>query len=300
MKNNAQTHRNFDGSRNFAALMALPALLTMLFMTVYPMLSTVYYSFTDFRLLRKNIRFIGLKNYADLLTNEYFLASVWNTIKFTVLSVMFEIALGFLMALYVNSLKSIRMQKFMRTAFLIPYLVPTVTAALGWRMMLSPNYGIINELFTALNIPVHNWFRDIDTAFGTLVVIDVWQNAPFVFLLVYAAMQTIPQDQYKAARVDGAGTFAQIWHITIPNLKTALTLCALLRTIDTFRIFDKVNLLTGGGPAGSTTTITQYIYMSGIKSLKFGIGSACAVIMTLIVLALSGIYIRDVISQKGI
>ena len=112
-------------------------------------------------------------------------------------------------------------------------------------------------------------------------------------------MQSIPTDQYKAARIDGAGTLAQIWYITIPNLKTALTLCTLLRTIDTFRIFDKVNLLTGGGPAGSTTTITQYIYNNGIKSLKFGMGSACAIVMTILVLVLSCMYIKDVMNQKG-
>ncbi|MBQ9432744.1 MAG: sugar ABC transporter permease, partial [Synergistaceae bacterium] len=250
-------------NRNFALYMVLPALAVMLIMTVWPMLSTVYYSFTDFRLLRRNISYIGLKNYASLLTNEYFLASVWNTVKFTLLTVSFEVVLGFFTALYVNSLKNLRLQKILRTVFLLPYLFPTVTVALSWRMMLSPNYGIVNQFLALLNLPVYNWFRDIHTAFGMLVVIDVWQNTPFVFLMIYAAMQSIPTDQYKAARIDGAGTLAQIWYITIPNLKTALTLCTLLRTIDTFRIFDKVNLLTGGGPAGSTTTITQYIYNNG-------------------------------------
>ena len=279
--------------------MVLPALLAMLIMTVYPMLSTVYYSFTDFRLLRKNINFTGLKNYINLLTNEYFIASIWNTVKFSLLSVSFEMIAGFFVALYVNSLKSIRLQKIMRTLILLPYLLPTVTAALSWRMMLSPNYGVVNNVLSALGLPVYNWFHDIHTAFMMLVVIDVWQNTPFVFLMIYAAMQSIPADQYKAARIDGAGTLAQIWYITIPNLKTALTLCTLLRTIDTFRIFDKVNLLTGGGPAGSTTTITQYIYNNGIKSLKFGIGSACAIIMTVLVLILSSMYIRDVMNQKG-
>ncbi len=285
--------------KNFARLMVLPALAVMLIMTVWPMLSTLYYSFTDFRLLRRNISFIGLKNYINLLTNEYFLASVWNTVKFTLLTVSLEVVLGFFTALYVNSLKSLRIQKILRVVILLPYLFPTVTAALSWRMMLSPNYGIVNQFLSTLGLPVFNWFRDIRTAFGMLVVIDVWQNMPFVFLMLYAAMQTIPADQYKAAKIDGAGTLAQIWYITIPNLKTALTLCTLLRTIDTFRIFDKVNLLTGGGPAGSTTTITQYIYNNGIKSLKFGIGSACAIIMTILVLILSSMYIKDVMNQKG-
>ena len=286
--------------KRFAVFMVLPALAVMLIMTVYPMASTIYYSFTDFRLLRRNISFTGLKNYASLLSNEYFLASVWNTVKFSLLAVTFEVVLGFLTALYVNSLKSLRLQKVLRTVILLPYLLPTVTAALSWRMMLSPNYGIVTQCLAPMGLPVHNWFRDIHTAFAMLVVIDVWQNMPFVFLMVYAALQSIPQEQYKAARIDGAGTIAQVWYITLPNLRTALMLCTLLRTIDTFRIFDKVNLLIGGGPAGSTTTITQYIYNSGIKSLKFGMGSACAIIMTGLVLVLSALYVRDIMNQRSI
>lgn len=285
------------GSRNFAILMVLPALLVMLVMTIYPMISTVYYSFTDFRLLRRNINFVGIKNYTNLLSNEYFIASIWNTVKFSLLSVTFEIVFGFLLALYVNSIRHVKLQKILRIFIMLPYLLPTVTVALSWRMMLSPNYGIINQFLTACNIPVFNWFRDIHTAFYVLVVIDVWQNTPFVFLMLYAAMQSIPQDQYKAAKVDGAGKFITVWYITLPNLNNAIMLCVLLRTIDSFRIFDKVNLLTGGGPAGSTTTITQYIFNNGIKSLKFGIGSACAIIMTCLVLILSGIYVRDIIHQ---
>ena len=168
--------------------------------------------------------------------------------------------IGLVMALFVNSLK--RGQKTMRTLLLLPYLLPTVTVALSWRMMLSPNYGIVNQVLQALHLPVFNWFSDIRTAFGMLVLIDVWQSAPFVFLLLYAALQSVPQG----------------------------------RTIDSFRLFDKVNLLTGGGPANSTSTITQYLYNYGIKSLDFGFGSAGAIVMTILVLILSSVYIKRAIS----
>lgn len=289
-----------QGNRQFAHLMMLPTLLTMLAMTVYPMISTIGYSLTNFKLLKKDVRFIGLQNYKNLLGNEYFQSAIWVTVKFALLAVFFEMLLGFLFALYVNSLRSRRVQKFLRTVLLLPYLLPAVTVALGWRMMLSPNYGIVNQWLSSWNLPVYNWFSDIRTAFGMLVVIDIWQNAPFVFLLVYASMQSVPQDQYMAAKVDGAGRLATLWYVTIPNLRTSLALCALLRTIDSFRIFDKVNLLTGGGPAGSTTTITQYIYNFGIKSLKFGLGSAGALVMTAIVLLLSSLYIKNALRSKGL
>ena len=300
MTTNREKQLKTLGSRKFSTMMMLPTLITMVIMTVYPMISTILYSFTNFRLLKKNTQFVGFQNYANLLSNEYFQSAILVTVKFTVLSVIFEMLLGFLFALYVDSLKSKKVQTVMRIFLLLPYLLPAVTVALSWRMMLSANYGIVNQWLTALHLPVYNWFSDIHTAFGMLVVIDIWQNSPFVFLLLYASLQSVPKDQYKAAKMDGAGRLSTLWYITIPNLKTSLALCALLRTIDSFRIFDKVNLLTGGGPANSTTTITQYIYNYGIKSLKFGLGSAGALIMTVIVLVLSSLYIKNALKTKGI
>ena len=266
-------------------------------MTAYPLFFTLVYSFTDYNLLRslKNgSHFIALQNYTKLLSDPYFQQSILNTVKFTILAVIFEVFIGLVMALFVNSLK--RGQKTMRTLLLLPYLLPTVTVALSWRMMLSPNYGIVNQVLQALHLPVYNWFSDIHTAFGMLVLIDVWQSAPFVFLLLYAALQSVPQSQYEAARIDGANRFKILFYVTLPNIKNSLALCALLRTIDSFRLFDKVNLLTGGGPANSTSTITQYLYNYGIKSLDFGFGSAGAIVMTVLVLLLSSVYIKRAIS----
>ena len=280
-------------SRSFGIKMLSPTMIVLLVMTAYPLFFTVYYSLTDYNLLkqlRKPANFIGLKNYADLLQNEYFQQAIWNTVKFTVLAVVFEMLIGFALALLVHSLT--RGQKVMRILLLLPYLLPTVTVALSWRMMLSPNYGIVNQVLQALHLPVYNWFSDIKTAFGMLVLIHVWQSAPFVFLLLYAALQSVPQGQYEAARIDGANAFKTLFYVTIPNIKNSLALCALLRTIDSFRLFAKVNLLTGGGPANSTATITQYLYNFGISSLNFGFGSAGAVIMTVLVLFLSSFYIK--------
>lgn len=292
-----QTLKRNKATTRFGLTMVSPTLLVLMVMTAYPLLFTLFYSFTDYNLLR-NLRtpakFIALENYTDLLKNAYFQQSVLNTVKFTILVVIFEMLVGFAMALLVNSLR--RGQKLMRTLLLLPYLLPTVTVALSWRMMLSPNYGIVNQFLTSLNLPVYNWFSDMKTAFGMLVLIDVWQSAPFVFLLLYAALQAVPQTQYEAARIDGAGRIQTLFYVTIPNIKNSLALCALLRTIDSFRLFDKVNLLTGGGPANSTSTITQYLYNYGIKSLDFGFGSAGAIVMTIMVLILSSVYIKRALS----
>ena len=285
--NSAQAATN-----RFGIGMLTPTLIVLLVMTAYPLIFTFVYSFTDYNYLKgtENASFVLFDNYVSLFKNGYFQQAVWNTIKFTILAVVLEMALGLLIAVFVNSLK--RGQKIMRTLLLLPYLLPAVTVALSWRMMLSANYGIINQFLKGLGLPVFNWFMDTKTAFGTILLIDVWQNVPFVFLLLYASLQSVSENQYEAARIDGAGFFQQFWYITLPNIKGSLALCALLRTIDTFRLFEKVNVLTGGGPAGTTTTITQFLYTYGIKSLDFGFGSAGAIAMTLLVLILSSFYIK--------
>ena len=285
--NSAQAATN-----RFGIGMLTPTLIVLLVMTAYPLIFTFVYSFTDYNYLKgtENASFVLFDNYVSLFKNGYFQQAVWNTIKFTILAVVLEMALGLLIAVFVNSLK--RGQKIMRTLLLLPYLLPAVTVALSWRMMLSANYGIINQFLKGLGLPVFNWFMDTKTAFGTILLIDVWQNVPFVFLVLYASLQSVSENQYEAARIDGAGFFQQFWYITLPNIKGSLALCALLRTIDTFRLFEKVNVLTGGGPAGTTTTITQFLYTYGIKSLDFGFGSAGAIVMTLLVLILSSFYIK--------
>jgi len=272
--------------------MLTPTMLVLLVMTAYPLLSTLIYSFTDYNYLKgaEKASFIALGNYTKLFKHTYFRQAVLNTVKFTILAVIFEMVLGLLVAVFIQSLR--RGQKTMRTLLLLPYLLPAVTVALSWRMMLSSNYGIINQFLSGLGLPVFNWFMDTKTAFGMILLIDVWQNVPFVFLLLYASLQSVPEGQYEAARIDGAGVIQQFCYVTIPNIKNSLALCALLRTIDTFRLFEKVNVLTGGGPANTTSTITQYLYNYGIKSLDFGFGSAGAIVMTLLVLILSSFYIK--------
>ena len=282
------------GEKAFPRLMITPTLLVLIIMTAYPLIFTFIYSFTDYNYLKPQAtQFTGLTQYINLFKNGYFRQAVLNTIKFTVLAVCFEMVLGLLVAVFVNSLR--KGQKTMRTLLLLPYLLPAVTVALSWKMMLSQNYGIVNQVLNFFNLPVYNWFMDTRTAFGTILLIDVWQNVPFVFLLLYASLQAVPSTQYEAARIDGAGTVQQFFYITIPNIKSGLALCALLRTIDTFRLFEKVNVLTGGGPAGTTATITQFLYNYGISNLKFGFGSAGAVVMTVLVLILSSFYIKRAI-----
>ena len=272
--------------KTFAILMESPTFVILTVLSIYPFVYTLYYSLTNFYYISKDgLDFVGLKNYADLVRNPYFIRAVINTIKFTVACTLLETVAGVAVAVYVNGLRHFK--KTMRTILLLPNLLPPVTAALIWKIMLSNNYGIINEFLRFMHIPVFNWFFDTRTAMPVIILIDVWQCMPFVFLLIYASLQTVPQTLYEAAKIDGANKWHEFRYITMPCISGAVVLCLLLRTIDSFRMFDKINILTGGGPANTTATITQFIYTYGIKSLKFGYGSAGAVVMAAIVLMLS-------------
>jgi multiple sugar transport system permease protein len=277
--------------------MTMPTAILLAVMSLFPLLFTLYYSFTDYYYLSKDgAQWSGLANFIRLVKDAYFRQAVWNTVKFTVICTIVETSLGLAIAIFVHGMR--RGKKAMRTLLLLPYLLPSVTVALIWQIMLSGNYGIINGLLKTLGLPVFNWFFDVKTAFGTIVFIDIWQSTPFVFLLMYATLQGVPESQYEAARLDGAGKWKQFLHITLPSIKGGLFICLLLRTIDTFRLFEKVNILTKGGPSNTTATITQYLYLNGIRSLKFGFGSAMAVVMTVLVFALSALYIRKALSSE--
>lgn len=277
--------------KTFAILMESPTFVILTVLSIYPFVYTLYYSLTNFYYISKDgLDFVGLKNYADLVRNPYFIRAVINTIKFTVACTLLETVAGIAVAVYVNGLRHFK--KTMRTILLLPNLLPPVTAALIWKIMLSNNYGIINEFLRFMHIPVFNWFFDTRTAMPVIILIDVWQCMPFVFLLIYASLQIVPQTLYEAAKIDGANKWHEFRYITMPCISGAVVLCLLLRTIDSFRMFDKINILTGGGPANTTATITQFIYTYGIKSLKFGYGSAGAVVMAAIVLLLSIQYIK--------
>ena len=271
--------------------MSLPTVIILAFLTVFPLGYTIYYSFTNFNMLKpKTLKFIGLSNFEKILADPYFQQALLNTLRFMVLAVILETGIGLLVALLVNSLT--KGQKLIRTLLLLPVVLPPVTVALIWRIMLSNNYGIINKLLELIGIAPVSWLNDVRTAFYCILVIDVWQYMPFAFLLIYASLQSVPESQYEAAQIDGANAFHRFWYITIPNIMCGIVLVILLRSIDSIRLFDKVNILTRGGPANTTATITQYIYNYGVGNYRIGFSSAGAIVMTLIVLLISSLYVK--------
>jgi multiple sugar transport system permease protein len=275
----------------YAYIMSSPTMLILTALSIFPLGFVIWYSMTDYYYLSTSApEFVGFANYTKVINDPYFRQALWNTLKFTVLAVLFEVAIGLGMAVLINSV--MKQQKLIRTTTLLPMLLPPVTVALIWQIMLSNNYGLLNNLLEMFGLAPVNWLMDVKTAFYAILVIDIWQYTPFAFLLLYAALQSIPSGQYEAASIDGAGAWKQFVHITIPNITVNVIMVVLLRVIDTFRLFDKVNILTKGGPSNSTATITQYIYQYGVKMLQVGLGSSASVIMTILVLILAFGYIR--------
>ncbi len=276
----------------YAYLMSSPAMLVITVLSIFPLLFILWYSLTDYYYLSTRApKFILFDNFVKLFKDQYFLQALGNTLRFTALAVFFEVLLGLAVAVLVKSAN--KAQKALRTMTLLPTLLPPVTVALIWQIMLSNNYGLLNNLLGVFGLSPVNWLMDVNTAFYAILVIDIWQYTPFAFLLLYAAMQGIPQGQSEAAAIDGAGKWSQFRFVTVPNIMRNIIMVSLLRVIDTFRLFDKVNILTKGGPANTTATITQYIYHNGVNMFKVGFASAASVMMTLIILTLAAGYIRQ-------
>ena len=275
----------------FAYLMSAPSMLVLTVLSVFPLGFILWYGLTDYNCLSLSApKFLLFRNYEQLFRDRYFLQALGNTLRFTLLAVLLETGLGLSTAVFVKSLRS--RQKLIRTLTLTPTLLPPVTVALIWQIMLSNHNGLINNALGFLGIGPYNWLLDVRTAFFAILVIDVWQYTPFAFILLYAALQGVPLDLYEAASIDGAGAWGRFAHVTLPSIAKNVVMVLLLRVIDTFRLFDKVNILTKGGPANTTATITQYIYHNGVHMFKVGYASAASVVMTLLILALAYGYVR--------
>lgn len=284
--------------RRFGFSLLFPSVVVLIFLTVFPMIFIFLTSFTDFYFLSKDTpNFIGIDNYIDVFGDRYFLQSVFNTLKFMFLAVIFEVLIALFLANLVNSIRYLT--KLIRSFILLPYLLPPVTTALIWQMMFSNNEGIVNKIIEIFGFNAQNWLQDPSTALYAILFIDIWQYMPFVFLILYTAILNAPKEQYEAAKLDGASEWQQFIYVTVPNILPAILMAVVLRMIDTFRLFDKVNILTGGGPANTTATISQYIFQKGIQNLQIGYGSTVSVLMVLVVLLFSFQYITKQLQENS-
>ncbi len=275
-----------------AVLLMAPAGVVVLSLAIYPIVNVLWLSLHRKMLIFDISAFVGLGNYAHLLEDPRFWNSLFNTFYFTVVSVSLELFFGLLIALALHGAFAGR--GMMRAVVLIPWAVPTVVSAKMWQWIYNPDFGVMNYLLRECGVISANvnWLGHKYIAIHAVILADVWKTTPFMVLLLLAGLQVIPQDLYKAAVVDGAGAWRRFWHITLPLLRPAILIALLFRTLDAFRMFDTVYVLTGGGPGNTTETLSVYAYKLMFQTLQFGYGSTVSVVTFICVMVISVLYIR--------
>ena len=260
----------------------VPTVVLLLALTIYPLVYSVKVSFTG-------PAGFSLANYARLLQDRLFLQAMAQTLLYTVVALAIEFALGFALALLVDSLG--RGRAFVRAGLLAPMLLPPVVVAVIWRLIYNPQFGVLNG--TLRNLGIHTsaltWASGERGALASVILVDVWEWTPFLFLLLSAGLQALPQEPLEAARMDGASPWQVFRDIVLPLLKPVMTLSILLRTMDLLRIFDQIFILTQGGPGFATETVSLYIYRTAFRFFNFGYASA----MSFLALGLTIVFARS-------
>jgi trehalose/maltose transport system permease protein len=274
-----------------AWVLLIPALVVVALVAIYPLGKTIYYSFTNQEFLQgiEPTKWVGLENYRTLWHDTIFRNAVWETIKFTLITVGFEFVLGMIIALVVNS--SFKGRGAMRAVMLVPWAIPTVVAAQMWKWMFDDVYGVINDAGVRLHILSHShaWISEPSTALASVCAVDIWKTTPFVALLLLAGLQVIPGDLYEAASVDGASKLQQFWRITLPLLRPAILVALIFRTLDALRVFDVFYVFFGNRP--DTQTMAIYAQSTIVGDGHVGYGSAISVAIFLIIAVFVIIYV---------
>ncbi|HEX8991071.1 MAG TPA: sugar ABC transporter permease [Anaerolineales bacterium] len=276
-----------------AWLLLAPSLLVMLGITLWPVVWTLILSFFNAPSGINQVRtFVGLGNYLDMLTDQTFWETIWRTLYFTVVSVTLELGLGLAIAQLIHS-KPWGWQ-FLRLSLIVPWAVPTIVNGAMWRWIYSADFGALNGLLMALGLIKHYipWLTLPNAAMNLVIIADVWHTMPFVALVLQAALAGLPEDLNEAAAVDGANAWQRFWQIRVPMLRPAILVALIVRTVDAFRVFDIVYIITAGGPAYKTLTITYLTYLNSFTFGKQGTGAALSFLISLVTIILALIYIR--------
>lgn len=270
-----------------------PAILLLLGLVLYPIVYSFWLSLHAYNLRQPNrVRFIGLDNYATVLSSDQFWAAAGNTALFCAGSISLTVILGTLLALLLN--ESFPGRGVLRAVMLLPWAIPPVVNGLIWQWLLDGQHGLINALLLGAGLisEPQAWLSQTSTAMPALILAQVWNHVPFVAVVMLAALQTVPEELYDSARLEGAGVLQRFRHITLPWLSHALLLVLVTQTMVALRTFDIIYVLTGGGPGSATTVIAWLTYVTTFNLTDFGRGNAYAYLIALVTLGLSLLYIR--------
>ncbi len=274
------------GERRLGLYLTAPSYVVMLLVTAYPLGYALVLSLYNFRLTDPEGRsFVGLSNYLVILTDPVWWNDFVTTLAITVVTVAIELVLGFWFAFVM--LRIVRGRGPLRTAILIPYGIVTVVSAFIWRYAFAIDSGFVNQW---LNLTDFDWFGDRWSAIFVICLSEIWKTTPFISLLLLAGLVQVPEDMQEAAKVDGATAWQRLWKITLPNMKAAIMVALLFRTLDAWRIFDNPYVMTAG--ANNTETISFLAYRQNVTLVNLGMGSAVSVLLFLSVVAIAWIFIK--------
>ncbi len=274
-----------------------PALLLFLFFVVWPILRAVQFSVYRWKGFGPLVDFVGLKNYASVLHNAVFTDALVHNLVIAVLSILIQLPLGLGIALLLN--RKMWGQGLLRTIIFVPYVLAEVIAGVVWLQLLQPQYGVIDAVLGAIGIdgPEQGWLGTPELALWTVVVVLTWKYLGLAVILFLAGLQSVPEELYEAAQIDGASWWQVQRKITVPLLGPTLRTWAFLSMIGSLQLFDMVWILTGGGPANATTTMATFLITEGTKRQNYGIAAAASVVLFVIALVLALLYQRFVLRR---
>ncbi len=263
----------------------LPAIAVLLLVFAYPIARSIWLGFFAEN-LGTGLKpvFTGLSNYVRIMGDGHFWQTFWVTTRFTVISVVLELILGMAIAMVLH--QPFRGRNVLRTIAIIPWALPTALIALGWTWIFNDQYGIANDILRNVGLIQTglNWLGEPTTATIAVIFADIWKTTPFISLLLLAGLQSIPCDLYEAYSLEGATPWQSFWRITVPLLLPQIIIAMLFRFAQAFGIFDLIQVMTGGGPGGSTEVVSLYIYANAMRYLDFGYGSALIVVTFLLLM----------------
>lgn len=268
-------------------LLILPLVLASGAFLFVPIVTSAYWSFTDFSGLGSPT-WVGLRNYTDLFSDPRFIRALVNTFIFVALGMSIGPTLGLLSALLLN--RQVRFRSLFRTAYFLPVMTSLVVVATIWKILLNER-GILNSVLGVVGVPAHAWLAQTNTALPAVTITSIWQGFGFETVVFLAALQAIPRDLYDAAHVDGAGAWRTFLHVTLPGLRSTVLFVYIYGIIGSFQVFDQVFVMTQGGPIQSTTTVVFRLYQE-FYNLNLGKASAIAYVLVLILAALSFVQLR--------
>ena len=283
--------------RNLAWLLVAPTIAMFVIFAFLPSITAILFAFSRVRLIRGGVQrhFTGLDNFQRAFEDPLVRQSVGITLRWTLIVTTIEIALGLALALLLAH--GIRGRGIFTSLLIIPIIMPPVAISIAWFFMYDYNFGVFNYLLGEVGLSSVRWLSDPDIALYAMMLVDIWQATPFAFLLLYAAILSLPRDPYEAAAIDDAGRWRVFRTVTLPLLRPVLLVVVLLRLIDAARIFDKVFVMTRGGPGSSAYTATLTIYIEGFTKFDIGYASALSFLFQIGLVILATVYVRRVLND---